>query len=106
MTSDYKTRGPNLEWLIGILSTEVYQLHLDQRSEVLCLFVIMMMKSIASPFPSLEWGMKRYVENKGVVQYSLNFPPDAVLCFVFYFSLISVSLCLIILIITLLPWNV
>lgn len=50
--------------------------------------------------------MKRCVENKGVVQYSLNFPPDAVLCFVFYFSLISVSLCLIILIITLLPWNV
>lgn len=66
----------------------------------------MLMKSVASPFTSLEWGMKRYMENKGVAQYSLNFPPDAVLCFIFYFSLISVSLCLIILIITLLPSNV
>ena len=105
-TSDYKTRGPDLEWLIGILSTEVYQLHLDQRSEVLCLFILSCWWSLLPPPLSLWSGVWKDMENKGVTPYSLNFPSDAVLCFIFYFSLISVSLCLIILIITLLPSNV
>lgn len=35
LTSGYKTGGPDLEGLSSILSAEVYQLHLDQRPEML-----------------------------------------------------------------------
>lgn len=54
-TSDYKTRSLDLEWLLSILNTKVYQLHLDQMLEMLFIPFIVLMKSVASPLPF--WSM-------------------------------------------------
>lgn len=63
------------------------------------------MKSVASLLPFQSWVYKN-VENKRVVHYSLNVLPDAMLCFVSYFPLSSVTFYLIIPVLTLLLGNV
>lgn len=102
-TSDYKTRSLDLEWLLSILNTKVYQLHLDQMLEMLFIPFISVNEVCCLTSALLEYGIKRHVENAGVLQYLLNAPPDAILCFIPYFSLISVPFFLRILILRLLP---
>lgn len=50
----------------------------------------MLMRSVVPP-PLLEWVIRRHVEHKGKVQYSLNFPPElegiSVFLFLFHFYL-------------------
>lgn len=105
LTRGFKTRGHGLEWLMSVLSTEVNQLHLDQRSGCFVYSLYHANEICCLPHPFLEQGIKRRMENKEVVQYSLNVPSNAGLCFTSYSSHISVPFCLIILIIMLLLWN-
>lgn len=106
LTSGYKTRDHDLEWLMSVLSTEVNQLHLDQRSGCFVYSLYHANEVCCLPLPPfLEWSIKRLMENKEVFQYSLNVPLNAGLCFISYSSHISVPFCLIFLIIMLLPWD-
>lgn len=74
-------------WLICVLSIEIYRLYMDQRLEMLCLFLVSCQWSLLPP-PSFVVGYKEVRKvNKSWfrIQYLLDFSLEAILFYILFF---------------------